>query len=271
MSGANQYDPEYIAARRVLLDAIEALGTNRKAVILVGAQAIYLHTGESNLAVAPYTTDADLVLDPSKLKDKPDLSSVMKNAGFELTIKPGTWTKKIDEVDVDFLVPTSLAGSGRRGARLGVHGNEFARKSNGLEATIVDNTLLQISSFEDTDRRCFDILVAGVAALLIAKLHKIAERQNDNDRLQNKDALDILRILRSSETDSLAATLKNLSAHQMCSKVTLESRSFLKTLFSNRNAIGSQMVVRASSGLEDGDFVAMSCEVLSRRLLEKWQ
>lgn len=42
-------DPEYVEARRVLLDALEALGPHRKAVVLVGAQAIYLRVGEGNL------------------------------------------------------------------------------------------------------------------------------------------------------------------------------------------------------------------------------
>ena len=57
-------DPEYVAARRVLLDALEALDDHRAALILVGAQAIYMHTGEGDLAVAPYTTDGDIALDP---------------------------------------------------------------------------------------------------------------------------------------------------------------------------------------------------------------
>jgi hypothetical protein len=51
MPGGKDPDPEYIAARRVLLDALEALGAHRKAVVLVGAQAIYLHVGEGDLAV----------------------------------------------------------------------------------------------------------------------------------------------------------------------------------------------------------------------------
>ena len=60
MPGAANYEPEYVAARRVLLDVLEALNAHRKAVILVGAQAIYLHVGEGDLAVSPYTTDGDL-------------------------------------------------------------------------------------------------------------------------------------------------------------------------------------------------------------------
>ena len=39
MTGAAAPDPEYVAARGVLLDALDALGTQRKAVVLVGAQA----------------------------------------------------------------------------------------------------------------------------------------------------------------------------------------------------------------------------------------
>ncbi len=40
-------DPLYALARAVLLDVLEALGDQRDAVVLVGAQAIYLHTGGS--------------------------------------------------------------------------------------------------------------------------------------------------------------------------------------------------------------------------------
>jgi hypothetical protein len=43
MSGAP--DPQYVVARSVLLDALGALGAQREAVILVGAQAVYLYTG----------------------------------------------------------------------------------------------------------------------------------------------------------------------------------------------------------------------------------
>jgi len=51
----------------VLLDVLEALGEHRQALVLVGAQAVYLHTGEAVFAVAPYTTDADLVVAPGRL------------------------------------------------------------------------------------------------------------------------------------------------------------------------------------------------------------
>ncbi len=66
-------DPLYVLARQVLLDALQALGPQRKGIILVGAQAIYLHTGEIDLAVAPFTTDGDIALNPSLLQPDPKL------------------------------------------------------------------------------------------------------------------------------------------------------------------------------------------------------
>ena len=41
-------DQRTISAREGLLDAVEALGAHGEAVILVGAQAIYVHTGEAD-------------------------------------------------------------------------------------------------------------------------------------------------------------------------------------------------------------------------------
>jgi hypothetical protein len=43
--------PEYVLARSVLLDALQALAPHLDAVVLVGAQAVYLHTGDAELIV----------------------------------------------------------------------------------------------------------------------------------------------------------------------------------------------------------------------------
>src|SRR5438034_3834505 len=109
-------DPRYVRARRVLLDALEALEEHRDAIVLVGAQAIYLHTGEGDLAVAPYTTDADLALNPAALADEPRLEALMRAGGFIRAPEPeriGTWIGS-DGVPVDLLVPEAVSGPGRR-------------------------------------------------------------------------------------------------------------------------------------------------------------
>ena len=55
-------DPRYVAARRVLLDALEALEAQKQAVIVAGAQAVYLRTSEGGRGIATHTTDGDLVI-----------------------------------------------------------------------------------------------------------------------------------------------------------------------------------------------------------------
>jgi hypothetical protein len=88
-------DPGYVAARRVLLDALQALAPHGPAVIVAGAQAVYLHTGDSELAVAPYTTDGDLAIDPTLLEDEPRLEAAMRAAGFDLDLsEPGIWLQR---------------------------------------------------------------------------------------------------------------------------------------------------------------------------------
>lgn len=269
MAGAKNPEPEYVAARRVLLDALEAVGPHRKAVVLVGAQAIYLHVGDGDLAVAPYTTDGDLAIDPRELDDEPALVKSLEAAGFELAVRPGTWTKT--EVQIDFLVPASLGGPGRRGARLGVHGTEVARKATGLEAAVVEHTRVRLFALDPADDRAFDVSVAGVAALTIAKLHKIAERKDVPDRRQDKDGLDVLRLLRFANTAYLSSALMRLETHPIAGSVTRQARAFLGELFADREGIGAQMAVRASAGLEDEVAIAISCEALARQLLDAWK
>ena len=58
---------EYIEARRTLLDALDALQSHRDSHVLIGAQAVYLHTGSTGLSVPPMTTDADLAVNTDLL------------------------------------------------------------------------------------------------------------------------------------------------------------------------------------------------------------
>jgi hypothetical protein len=57
-------DPLYVRARTALLDAADAVAEQLDALVLVGAQAIYLHTGDAHFATAEYTTDADFCIAP---------------------------------------------------------------------------------------------------------------------------------------------------------------------------------------------------------------
>lgn len=266
MPGA--HDPEYVLARRILLDALEALGNHRKAVVLVGAQAIYLRVGEGELQVAPFTSDGDLALNPSVLDDEPILAGALRAAGFALAAKPGTWAR--DKVQIDLLVPSSLGGPGRRSARLGPHGTEVARKAKGLEAALVDNGVVTLPALDPADTRTVEVAVAGLGALLVAKLHKLAEREPEPGRWSPKDGLDVLRILQNADPALLGATLTGLERHTLAGPITREARSYLRHLFGTRDAHGAAMAVRATVGLEDAATIASACAALANELLTAW-
>lgn len=257
-------DPLYVKAREVLLDALEALGPHRSSLVLVGAQAIYLHTGEADIAIAPYTTDADLILDPSALADHPILGEVLRAAGFASGDQPGQWLK--DDARVDLMVPEAIAGAGRRGVRLGPHGDRAARKARGLEGALVDQELREITSFQEGGRS-YQLLVAGPAALLVSKLHKFSERIEEPSRVKDKDALDVLRILRGVSMEVIARSLRVLRQDPRSSEVTYEALQALQRLFGSTRALGSESASRAAAGLELEDTIRASCVALTEELL----
>lgn len=262
-------DAVYVRARRVLLDALEALREQRVAVILVGAQAIYLHTGEGDLAVAPFTIDADLAIDPRALSDDPTLGAAMRGAGFTPASgsdEIGRWIGP-DGVPVDLLVPAALGGAGKRGARLGVHGNRAARKAVGLEAALVDNGPTTVQSFERHDHRQIEVTVAGPSALLVAKLHKIGDRRARPDRLDDKDALDVYRLLRAVPTEVVASGINKLLGASASRQVTQEALQLMSGLFGMQEARGAQMAARALDPLEDPATTAASCAALAGDLV----
>jgi hypothetical protein len=187
-------DPLYVLARSALLDALEALGHQRDAVILVGAQAIYLHTGEI----------------------------------------------------------------------------EVARKARGLEAALIDKTPTLITALHHPDARSFSIAVAGPAALIVSKVHKIDERLNERQltRLDDKDALDVLRLLQAVSTSGLAQALRALMRDTVAGEVTLQAVASLRTHFEDVRAAGPQMAARAAGLLADADAIAQSCAILTTDLLQ---
>lgn len=258
--------PEYVLARQVLLDALAGLAGQRDAIVLVGAQAIYLNVGEGDLAVAPMTTDGDLAIDPRQLADIPVIGEAMAAAGFVATDQPGSWSG-VGGVLIDLMVPGTLAPSGgRRSVDLGVHGRVATRRTAGLEAAVVDNEMRTISSLDAADSRVFDVRVAGPAALLVAKLHKLGERLGTK-RMEDKDALDVLRLLRGTETPWLAGRLVELRRDPVAGGATAVAIGHLDAVFVQRGAVGPAMAARAAALAEPEAVIRVSTEVLSAQLL----
>jgi hypothetical protein len=226
-------------------DALDALGSHRKAVVLVGAQAIYQRIGEGELLVAPFTSDGDLALNPSVLDDEPILAEALQVAGFALAVKPGTWAR--EEVQIDRLVPSSLGGAGRRSARFGPHGTEVARKAKGLEAAFIDNSVVTLTALDPADTRTIEVAVAGLGALLVAKLHKLAERETEPGRWSPKDGLDVLRILQSAELAGLGATLAGLERHTLAGPISVRAARRAASIRPARSASSGDSPSRAVS------------------------
>jgi hypothetical protein len=261
LSGRNDgIDTRYIAARRVLLDAIEALEPHRSALVVVGAQAVYLHTRTSEIGIAPYTTDGDLALDPTLLGDEPEIGEVMRTAGFQLLEQapdrpePGLWvaTVKVDGeslvIPVDLIVPVGVSGGGgRRGARLGAHGNRAARRAVGLEAALVDHATSAIDALDEADTRSFEVEVAGVAALLIAKAYKIHDRLASSrpGRVGDKDAADVYRLMQSTSPSDVGRKLSELRSNPVSAEITEVAIPYLAELFQRRGSPGVAMATRA--------------------------
>ncbi|HVU91589.1 MAG TPA: hypothetical protein VHC23_05105, partial [Jatrophihabitans sp.] len=209
--------------------------------------------------IAPYTTDGDLALDPGLLGDEPALEAAMRAAGFDLKrnpeghIEPGTWITQTSighvtyDVPVDLIVPDAVAGAGRRGARLPAHGNQAARRAVGLEAALIDHAPATISPLDPDDDRSVVAEVAGIAALFVAKAHKLHDRIQSapGDRLSDKDASDVIRLMQSSDPDAVRSTMHRLADDETAGPVTGAALDYLQELFGRRNGQGVQLAVRA--------------------------
>ncbi len=212
----NDLAPEYVAARRVLLDALAALEGHLDNLVLVGAQAVYHHVGGADLNIPLMTTDGDLAINTRELAEVPEIGTVLRRAGFEPGPDPGHWVA-VTDVAVDLMVVPHQAGTNRasaRAARLSPHEKLTARIARGLEPALIDNEHVTIAALEPGDPRAYVLRVAGPAALLTAKAIKISERLEQAgtqpDRLKEKDALDAFRILQAIDTPEL---VKGFSMH----------------------------------------------------------
>ncbi|HEY4277018.1 MAG TPA: hypothetical protein VGM91_02295 [Conexibacter sp.] len=182
-----------IAARAALLDALDALVEQRDALVLIGAQAIYLHTGAAVVALAEATKDSDLAVD--------------------------------------------------------------------------DHERMTITALDPDDRRSVEIAVAGPAALLVSKLHKLAERKDDPGRLIDKDAHDIYRLLVATYATEPGTRLAELSTDSLAGPATTAATEHLRDLFSDPGALGPVMAGRAEQLVGDPDVVAAAAAALAGDLI----
>ncbi|GIH72252.1 MULTISPECIES: hypothetical protein [Sphaerimonospora] len=266
-------DDLLVRARSALLDALGALDEHREAVIVIGAQAVYLRTAGIPVALAETTKDSDIALDPRRLDDDPLLEEAMTRAGFHrdpVSSQPGSWLSP-EGIPVDLMVPEALAGQGTkntRGARIPPHDRRAARRARGLEAAVVDSPRMTVTALDPMDSRTYQARVAGPAALLVAKLHKIAERIAAPHRLNDKDAHDAYRILIGTDTAELVRVFKILREDPVSAETTAEAITYLAELFAaGPDAPGALMAGRAEEGIGEPETVALATSLLASDLL----
>jgi len=274
MSSPGEADDLLIRARSALLDALDALDEHRDSVVVIGAQAVYLRTASVRVAVAEATKDSDLAIDPRTLDDHPLIEDAMKRGRFVRDVtknQPGAWLNA-DGIPVDLMVPEQLAGSGgktARGARIPPHHKHATRRARGLEAAVVDNDWMTVTALDSTDDRSHVVRVAGPAALVVAKAHKIGERAGDSpERLIDKDAHDIYRVLVDTPTDVLADGFRRLLADDLAGEATAQAVEFIRRDFAaGPGATGSEMAGRTEEGVGEPETVALQTSVLAADLL----
>ena len=270
---------EYVAARRVLLDALVALEAHLGAVIVIGAQAVYLRTGHRMPYYQPFTTDADLVIDPGLLAEAPLIGNAMLAAGFNNTNEPGIWIRRIAHpgfdrdiaIPVDLIVPSQIAPrAGRRGARLpGGHGKKAARKTRGVEGALVDHNPLLIEALDAGDERRSVVKVAGAAALVVAKAHKLGERLATPSRLMAKDAGDLYRLFEATAMAQMVETTGLLLADERSAAVTEKALDYLVQLFGTPGRPGVRLANQALADVTDTSTITQMVVGYTRYLAQE--
>jgi hypothetical protein len=264
-----------VHARSALLDALDALEAHRASVVVIGAHAIYVRTAEAPVALAEATKDSDLVIDPRVLDDDPRIEAAMEAGGFHRNLEsgqPGEWLSPAG-IPVDLMVPERLAGGGKkrsRGARIPPHHKHATRRARSLEAAVVDNDVMDVGSLGPSDGRRHEVRVAGTAALLVAKAHKIGERtMTSPSRLVDKDAHDVYRILIATETEQLALAFRRLLNDGLSAESTTQAQRYLFDLFAaGPDQPGSLMAGRAEEGIGEPVTVSRQTSILAADLLE---
>ena len=77
---------------------MDAVREHLNAMVIVGAQAVYVHTESADIGIAPYTTDGDLAIDPVRLRREPLLEERLSAGGFSPSSNEvGVWRRQISK------------------------------------------------------------------------------------------------------------------------------------------------------------------------------
>ena len=149
-------------------------------------------------------------------------------------------------------------------------GNRAARQVRGLEGALVSRRPMTVRALATGDDRACQVSVAGPAALLVAKMHKLADRidADDNRRINSKDAFDVFRLLQAVDAVELIDEINILTSAQVSAEVTAEAVAGFRELFRTPTGAGTVLVAEHVTGIEYRDVIVASSVALSEELLE---
>jgi hypothetical protein len=271
--------PELIASRSLLLRVLGLLEEQSAALTVLGAHAVFEQTKTIvDLPGMDSTHDADVGVTPELLLPAPLLEEVMDLAGLEPASpdRPGVWGLKAehdkplyDRLTIDLIAPASVAGNKRRSADVGAHGAKSVSKTSGTELSLIDRDWMSIESFDDEqpDREGY---VAGVAALICAKVYKIYDRLDPAELARNpsrskpKDAADLFRLMVAKNGDAVREVFDEGIATPEISDAVAEGKRRLLDLRDREDGrwITSQLI------LQWGEDVLTAEQ--SQRVIDEW-
>lgn len=158
------------------------------------------------------------------------------------------------------MVPEGPSEGGRRSAKIPPHDPRAFLRVSGIEAVIVDNSVFTLTSLEPDDDRAVKVRVAGVAALLLSKAIKIRQRLDDSashpDRLQDKDASDVIALMMTSDVDKVTTTFGELLRDERTQDITHAGLGHFHQLFGASRGPGVEMAIRALDGIQEPSTIA---------------
>ena len=256
ISNNEQPDEGLVRARAVLLTGLRALGPQREALTVVGAQAVFEHTrGRSDIPFT-LTIDADTSVAPSLVDASFDIGQAMVAAGFVAhPDRPGIWGLPgvgDETIGFDLLVPGAVAGPGRRRAKVAGQDRHAIGRADGLELSLLDREKRVISSLDGSERS-IEAYVAGPAALMCAKAYKIHERLAEalaggRNRIKPKDAADVWRLMMVSEPGEVGSVFADGERDAALGEAIRKGRNYLEELF-GPNGDGIELAQAGLRGL----------------------
>lgn len=131
---------------------------------------------------------------------------------------------------------------------------------------------MNLKSLDKSDPRQVEVNVAGPAALIVAKMHKIYERISEREqpgrRRIDKDAADVIRLMQATQAGHVALSVKQLMANSLTHDVTAQAINQLDPLFGSVRGEGVRMAVRALEIAMPAERVEQLSRIYVRQLLD---